>query len=418
MARAAQDTGFAQRASLAVNLDKVDSWHGIRVLAWHGDDLYGCRGYELLRLNSGEIRSRKSGWQPVARFRPAWWRMLTARNTLSYRLLRDGFHALAIADGPIDSRTDQQANRPTGFPEMVAAVPGAIVTRGLEGEFKTTHKVLRGTRPLHITAVPGANIYWGEYFDNRERAEVHIYASGDDGQSWHVAHTFPAGAIRHVHNIVYDRFGDCLWILTGDEGAECKVLRADRDLRNLEVVLSGNQQARAVAAIPTRDALYLSTDTPSEKNHVLRLDRAGGVETVAELASSSIFGCQSANALFFSTMVEPSSVNRTREVHLTGSADGNNWQVVAKWQKDALPMHYFQYGNLILPDGENKTNYLAATTIAVQPDDLVTTLWEVTRSDRRSEGNGESQQQTETPRAESSATKAQSRDFKAESRAS
>jgi len=42
-----------------------------------------------------------------------------------------------------------------------------------------------------------------------------------------------------------------------------------------------------------------------------------------------------------------------------------------------LPMRYFQYGNAFLPDGENATNYLAATTIAVEPDDLVTTLWEV-----------------------------------------
>jgi hypothetical protein len=40
-------------------------------------------------------------------------------------------------------------------------------------------------------------------------------------------------------------------------------------------------------------------------------------------------------------------------------------------------MRYFQYGNALLPDGENSTNYLAATTIAVEREDLVTTLWEV-----------------------------------------
>jgi hypothetical protein len=40
-------------------------------------------------------------------------------------------------------------------------------------------------------------------------------------------------------------------------------------------------------------------------------------------------------------------------------------------------MHYFQYGNAFLPDGTNSTNNLAATTIAVEADDLVTTLWEV-----------------------------------------
>jgi hypothetical protein len=40
-------------------------------------------------------------------------------------------------------------------------------------------------------------------------------------------------------------------------------------------------------------------------------------------------------------------------------------------------MRYFQYGNAFLPDGENSTPYLAASTIAVETDDQVTTLWEV-----------------------------------------
>jgi hypothetical protein len=385
MVREAHYAGPASTSSPAINLRKLGSWHGIRVLVWRGKDLYGCRGYELLRLDSRDIGSGKTSWQPVARFRPIWWRRLTARNTLSYRLVRSGFHALAIADGE----------------SMIAAAPGAIITRDQAGgEFKLTHKVVRGTRPLHITAVPGGNIYWGEYFDNRERAEVHIYASADRGKSWHVAHTFPTGSIRHVHNVIYDRFGDCLWILTGDEGAECKVLRADLDLRNVEVVLSGNQQARAVAAIPTPDALYLSTDTPLERNQVLRLNREGHPETVAELASSSIFGCQTGQALFFSTMAEPSRVNTAREVHLVGSADGSKWQVVASWEKDAWPMHYFQYGNAILPVGENVTNYLAATSIAVKYDDLVTTLWEVTKDGGRSEANGKSREQTYKRHAE------------------
>jgi len=280
--------------------------------------------------------------------------------------MRDGFHALAILD------------RQTNHQTLVGAVPGALVTRAPGGdELEVTHQIQRGTRPLHVTAVPSGSIYWGEYFDNRERAEVHIYVSSDRARTWQIAYTFPAGSIRHVHNIVYDRWGDCLWILTGDEGAECKVLRASSDLRSVQVVLSGNQQARAVAAIPTQEGLYLSTDTPSDKNHVYRLDREGNVEQVGDLASSSIYGCRVGQATLFSTMIEPSSVNLGREVQIVGSRDGTNWQVLAQWKKDTLPMRYFQYGNAFLPDGENSTHYLAATTIAVETDDLVTTLWEV-----------------------------------------
>ncbi len=90
-------------------------------------------------------------WQPVAGFRPAWRRRFSVINRLTRRLFRDGFHALAVL--------------PSGG--LIAAVPGAIVTlRPGETEFRRTHTILRGTRPLHITAVPGGAIFWGEYFDN------------------------------------------------------------------------------------------------------------------------------------------------------------------------------------------------------------------------------------------------------------
>ena len=370
--RANNDVRIPALASSGINLRELDAWNGVRVLAWDGDVLYAARGYELVRLQvAGRQTSEVREWKTVAAFQPAWWRTITSRSRLTFRFVRDGFHALTILnDGA-----------------MVAAVPGAIVSRTPSSdEFHPTHKILRGTRPLHIAAVPGGNIYWGEYFDNRDRCEVHIYASSDRGETWQVAHTFPARAIRHVHNVIYDRYADCLWILTGDEGRECKILRADCNLNSIEVVLEGNQQARAVAAIPTEDALYLSTDTPYEQNHVLRLDRAGQVETVADLPSCSIFGCQTANALFFSTMAEPSAVNTASEIHLFGAVDGAKWQVLRRWQKDGLPMHYFQYGNAILPDGENTTNCLAATSIAVTEGDLVTTLWEVKTNTEKANG--------------------------------
>jgi dipeptidyl aminopeptidase/acylaminoacyl peptidase len=241
-----------------VELRRVAAYPKVRVLTWAGEYLYACRGYSVVRLRAGSFE-----WEAVAQFRPVWWRSLTAQNTLAHRLVRDGFHALVVLDDGT----------------MIGAVPGAIVTRTPgDNEFRLTHRIVRGTRPLHITATPSGRVYWGEYFDNRERSEVHIYISEDRGSSWQVAYTFPARSIRHVHNLICDRWADCLWILTGDEGAECRVLRASYDLGTIDAVITGNQQARAVAAVPTQDALYLSTDTPYEQNHVYRLDRAGQLE--------------------------------------------------------------------------------------------------------------------------------------------
>src|SRR5271167_839982 len=125
----------------------------LRALAWSGDYLYASRGYQLLRANfsQSEISSTNLAWRPVATFRPAWWRPASASLRLSSRLFRDGFHALAILPSA----------------GMVGAVPGAIVTlRPGENEFRPTHAITRGTRPLHIASVPSGTVYWGEYFDN------------------------------------------------------------------------------------------------------------------------------------------------------------------------------------------------------------------------------------------------------------
>lgn len=330
-----------------------------RALAWNGELLYASRGYTLL---SGRAIDGRFVWQQFAAYRPPWWRGSTSQHDLTFRLFRDGFHALAIT---------QPGN-------LVAAVPGAIATLTAgENEFRVTHKLTRGTRPLHITAIPDGRIFWGEYFDNREREEVHVYASSDLGMTWSVAFTFPAGAIRHVHNIVYDRRQDCLWIFTGDYGRECRVIRASLDFQSIEEVLCGNQQARAVAAVVTENGLYFASDTPLERNHIYFLDRSGRASKIADLPSSSIYACKNRDGMFFSTMVEPSAVNLSGSVKLFGSADGREWNELRAWRKDRWPMKLFQYGNAFLPDGENHTEYLAVSTVAVE-NGLQTEIWRTT----------------------------------------
>jgi hypothetical protein len=352
-------------------LIRVAHFSGLRALAWSGDQLYASRGYELLRANLGNI-SQIVSWKYITSFRPDWRRRLSVNNRLAARLFRDGFHALAVLPNS----------------GLIAAVAGAIVTlHPGDNEFRITHAITRGTRPLHITAVPSGAVYWGEYFDNPSRAEVHVYASSDGGATWHVSYTFPAGAIRHIHNIVYDRWEDCLWMLTGDYGNECRILHASCDFSRVDAVLQGNQQARAVALVPMPDGLYFSTDTQLESNYIYRLDRKGSLTQLASISSSSIYGCRVANHVFFSTMVEPSEVNHDQHVRIYGSSAGmattgdaansnkEKFQPLLSWKKDRWPMRFFQYGNAFLPDGDNSTPYLAVSTIAVESNDMTTSIY-------------------------------------------
>ena len=330
-----------------------------RALAWSGDWLYTSRGYRLLRARVPEVVE----WEQVGSWRPARWRAISSPSRLGSRFFRDGFHALAVL--------------PSGH--LIAAVPRAIVMLSPgEMEFRLSHRLVRGLRPLHIAATPGGHVFWGEYFDNPRRDEVHIYGSIDRGAHWEAAYTFPRGAIRHVHNIVYDEWEDCLWVLTGDQGGECRIIRASCDFKTRDVVWAGNQQSRCAALVPTRDAVYFSTDTPLEKNHIYGFDRRSGkVCAVAELSGSSIYGCSAGDAIFFSTMVEPSAINSSGDVTLQGSRDGVDWQCLRRWKKDRWPMGLFQYGNAFLPDGKNMSGLLAVTSVAVERSDMETSIWRV-----------------------------------------
>ena len=337
----------------------VAEFAGMRALAWHSELLFASRGYELLCAN---MSAPAVEWGVVGFFRPSLWRKLSSSFSLSSRLSRDGFHALAVLDRG----------------HLVAAVPGAIVTMAPgETEFRVSHEIRRGTRPLHFATTPSRKIFWGEYFDNPRREPVHIYASEDCGFTWSIAYTFPKGSIRHVHNIVYDEFEKCLWVLTGDEGRECQIIRASCDFKSVETVLAGSQQARAVTILPARNALYFASDTPLEQNHVYRLGRNGTVSKLSQLNSSSISGCRVGNSLFFSTMVEPSPTNTDRCVRLYRSPDGEQWEEFLHWKKDLWPMKLFQYGNAFLPDGCNATDLLAVSTVAVTGADQQTTLWRI-----------------------------------------
>lgn len=339
------------------DLTPVAVFPNLRALAWAGDELYASRGYRLFRA---KMNDDSISWQPVAHCNPAWWRNVSASTPLSFRLFRDGFHALAILPGK----------------HFVAAVPGAIISL-TPGEtcFRVTHRIARGTRPLHITATPMGQLYWGEYFDNPGRDEVHVYSSTDQGFTWNVIYTFPKGAVRHVHNIVYDEWEDSLWVLTGDNGDECRILKARADFTHVETILSGNQQARAVALLPRQEGLYFSSDTPFEQNYIYRFDRRGHLVRLSEVNSSSIYGCRVAESLFFSTMVEPSNVNRSSEARLYGNLHGSGWTPLLEWKKDCWSMRWFQYGNIVLPDGHNTSGLLAITTVALQGGGLQTSIW-------------------------------------------
>jgi hypothetical protein len=340
-----------------LRLTPLERIPGRRVLAWHDDALYASERYVLWRWDYAGRR-----WTRVARYRPDWTRVLSSATRLGGRLRRDGFHALAVLpDGGLAAI----------LPKAIAlCAPG-------ETEFRETWRVRRGTRPMSLAVAPGGAIYWGEYFDNATRAEVHVYGSHDLGRTWDVVYTFPAGAIRHVHGIVHDPHQECLWMCTGDYESEPRILRVSLDWKSVETVLSSSQQTRTVRPIPAPDGLYFATDTEREQNYIYRLDPKGELHRLHPTNGPSLWSCQAGDSLFFTTDVEPSPVNHRRSACLYGSSDGGAWTELMAWPKDRWHMFLFQFGNIILPTGRNTTPVLAATGSAVRGEDGVLHAWSV-----------------------------------------
>lgn len=317
----------------------------LRVLHVSDGSVLAARGLDLLV-------SRDGGRSFAHRARA--WRSLEERalalTPLVSRLMRVGIHGVLP--------------QPNGG--LVAIVRGSVMHCDPGADrFTVAHRVTRGTRPLNVCRAESGRLYFGEYFGNAARHEVHVYGS-DDGRTWDVAFTFPRGAVRHVHAIVHDPYRRGLWVLTGDDGREAGIWWTDDEFRTLVPVVRGCQAARAVSALPAPKGLLVPSDSPLEPNFVRLLDPRSGSMQPLVAVPGSVFSVGRTRSLYLvSTALEPSTVNVDPLVALYASADGEAWAPVARFERDLRWLRdergYLQYPMVLLPDGESTDGSVLAT---------------------------------------------------------
>jgi len=290
------------------------------------------------------------------------------------RITRSGFHALLpLTDG-----------------SHLGVLRGWLLKLDVgSSSFRRAFRIPRGSRPLNICAMPDGRLFWGEYFTNPERRTVHIYGSGDGGESWHPAYSFPAGSIRHVHGIVYDPHRDGCWVLTGDLDHESRIMFSREPFSDLETVFGGSQQVRCVSLIPRKNDIIAGSDTASEENYIQKLDpESGTMEKVQRVPGSVFYSAIVGEYVVLSTAVEPSEVNSTHYASLWMSRDGATWRELYRGQKDAwtipalpgLPSRFagprlFQHGVFVLPQGRNSNAEIYAYGQAIVGDDGNCLCW-------------------------------------------
>ena len=314
-----------------------------------GDRLLLGRGYRVYEhlLATGEERL-------VASYRASLPKKLLAATPLGCRVAREGIHRL------YETRSG----------DWLAIGKGAILFRQAGSDrFVVACTAHRGSRPLYLCHNPIADCwYFGEYFSNPERKEVRIYESRD-GRTWTVVYSFPAGEIRHVHNIVYDSYRKGLWVLTGDSDEESGLYFTANGFTTVDKKFGGSQAYRAVSVLCRPEGLLVPMDTPQETNaiHLLQLPNGEMIRQTA-LASSAFHALEVPGGYVVTTVGEPSPVNDTQHARLYFCADGEKkWRELICCPADRFSdtsSRLFRYPELI-PVGCMNTGALCCVAIGL-----------------------------------------------------
>jgi hypothetical protein len=289
--------------------------------------IYVARGYRVLRSADGGASWSPDSYIPVAR-----WKGLAARSRLAARLLRRQIAAFAVlADGT----------------RVAVAREGVYRVGPDDDRFELTFRVERGSRPLNLAVDDQERILFGEYGELGGE-EVRVYISSDAARTFQVGFTFPRGEIRHVHNVIAD--GEGYWVLCGDYDSQTGIAALSKSLEHLEWLRRGDQTARAVGLLPSRDALTYGTDSDRERNFIVRLEKQSGRLTrLLEVEGSSLYATAFGPLQLISTCVEPNPHCPSPLACLYGSLDGQHWEKLRSYRKDAWHPTLFQFGTIVLP---------------------------------------------------------------------
>ena len=129
-----------------------------------------------------------------------------------------------------------------------------------------------------------------------------------------------------------------------------------KDFKELAPIFYGSQKYRATSVIPLEDGLIIPTDTELNENFIQYYSYSEkSLYPILQIPSSSIDAEQINGFYFISTMVEPSKINKSKNVKLYGSLNNKKWYELLSFKKDFLSGKYFQYSLIDLPN--YNTNY-------------------------------------------------------------
>ncbi|MEO7082846.1 MAG: hypothetical protein ABI442_01375 [Gemmatimonadaceae bacterium] len=295
----------------------------------------------------------------IARFPQPRWRRTAGAARLGQRALRYMFYNVL----PLE-----QGGLFTTFGKDVALIDEHGTVKPIGG-FLNPFRVLRGGCALS----PDGSILFGEYRPNAERSAIVLYRYWPGSDSVEVAYTFPVGAIRHVHGIYTDPYGDGQWLLAGDIGGECRILRSTDGFRTHDVIGAGDESWRAVSMQFTPDAVYYGMDAEFTPNFIYRIDRKTGVrDVVQQVEGPMYYSTALGSEIYFAVTAElcPSQQGDFAALwHIDGATGGA--KRLRTFPTDGKSVHYFMPGTLDFARGDGTRPEILFRTTSLVPDNAV-----------------------------------------------
>lgn len=269
---------------MGVTIEPVTAWDGFAVEWHHGDRVVLSRRRYLYEADGVGGTPRRLGEIPVPLVQRA-----VSHVRLGQRLLRAMvYNVLPLGEGQwfVTYGRRMGVLSRDGFREIVLPRPA---------------RVLRGG----VAASPDGSLWFGEYFDNADRGEMHIFRWGLGDTDPSVAHTFARGEIYHVHSLTWDPYRSALICCTGDRGSECRILMSDDGFRTVEVIGAGTEDWRAVSVVPQEDGWLLGTDAEFRQNVVAHVAARDGTRTrVTDVGGPVYYSKQSGAGALFAVTAE------------------------------------------------------------------------------------------------------------------
>lgn len=201
------------------------------------------------------------------------------------------------------------------------------------------------------------DLYFGEYSMNPKQDPVNVYRSKDNGKSWSVLYTFPAGKIRHVHGCYFDKFTNKIWTLTGDFEGQNIIQCSDLNFEEIETFGDGSQSYRAVSLFFTKYEVHWIMDSPVEKNYHFSLNRNSKEVKKLDCFNGPVWYLKELVDGYYlaGSSVEIGDGVLTNNACLYLSKDLKTWEIISEFTKDKWPMPYFKWGVLAFSSGRQSS---------------------------------------------------------------